>query len=271
MRPYIQVAAIATAVFLFPGAIAHGDYGVYLHIDGVEGGSQAQDRNGWIDISSISHEIQRAGDGRRTDVDFSGITALKTIDKSTPVLMAACASGEIFPEATIDFVRLDGDAVRFYRVRLIEVTIHKGKVSIESASQIPLETIGLEYRFIEWDYTEFAATGTPITEHRAWWDRATDTGGSETNPIDDAPPPTDPETFRRSVRFTRLDGDDSAALLSWDSREGKSYAIYYSPDLLEPFDTLVEIVPSDGDGITSTVIDIGETGDRAFFIVRELD
>ncbi len=267
MRAFVLFTMIA--VFVLHGTMARGNYGAYLFIEGIEGESQTKEREGWIEISSVSHGIAREGDGRESGAEFSGITIAKQLDKATPLLKEACAAGRIFPAAVIDFVRQTAGTTQFYRVRLEDISIYKVKLSGRTDPERVPETIALQYRFIEWEYTEFETTGDPMAEHRAWWDRAGETGGYETGPINGTTPPPDPETFRRSVRFTRLDGDGAQALLTWDSREGKSYGVYYSPDLHDSFDTLVEIVPSDGDGTTAIIIDLG--GTRGFYIVRELD
>jgi type VI secretion system secreted protein Hcp len=253
---YVALVAAATT----PLAAA---YNAYLRIEGVPGESRVAGREGWIDITTISHGLTRmAGGAEAQHVD---VTLLKQLDSASPLLAARCATGLLIPEAVLDFVRQDETSTRFYRVFLKNVTISLVQLQGATGGDVPLELLGLNFGYIEWTYTEFAASGGKPREHIAYWDVAKAIGGIGSP--EDPPPPPGGLGFRASLQM--LDGDGETANLSWTSTAGKTYGVYFSPTLDGSFDLLVATVPSAGDGITSTLVQL--VGSRGFFIVRELD
>ncbi len=247
-------------------------YDAFLKIDGIDGGSEVDGREGWIDLFSVAQGMSRsmslvARDGA-SKPEFDELWLAKPVDKATPLLIEACAAGKHYPEAILDLVRADSAATRFFRVRLEDVFISRTEIQGNASDGHTLESIGLTYGYLEWSYVEFDLTGQEVAEHLAYWNLLENLGGSSVIPANGGSP-TDPhDGFRRGVAFN-LSGQTGAGTLSWTSESGKTYGIYYSPDLNEPFDTLVKTVPSEGDDTTSTTVDL--VGSRGFFIIREID
>ncbi len=245
-----------------------GGYDAFLRIEGIEGGSEVVGRDGWMDLAAVSHGGVRPGDSGAGD--YSPVVLFKEIDRATPLLAQRVAAGAHSPEAVVDFVRRDARGVRFYRIVLEEVYVQRVAFETVSGSdERPLERIELNFARIEWTYTEYAEDGTEVGDHIAYWDRAARTGGSE-SPGDDAPPPDpSPDGFRYRVSLAPVEAGGSTAVLTWNSIEGQEYEVYYSPIPEGPYDTLVATVTSDGDGTTSTTVDL--QGDRGFFIISVPD
>ncbi len=80
----------------------------YLKIGDIKGESQAVDHEEEIDIHAIDWAILRplstgvTGSTRtRASAEFKDLIVTKRIDKSTPKLMEACASGRAFPDLVL--------------------------------------------------------------------------------------------------------------------------------------------------------------------------
>ncbi len=101
---------------------------VFAQYDGVDGESTDADHVNWIDVLSVSwgttqavsHRTDPRGGRRALEPGFSDLTMLKTLDKSSPKLMVACAAGTRFATVNIDFTSSMGDAPQSYL--LIEMT-----------------------------------------------------------------------------------------------------------------------------------------------------
>ncbi len=268
MKSLIFIALALTVA----GPAATAAYDAYLKIDGVDGGSEGKARGGWIDLLSVAQGMSRpmgdSGGGGASKPEFYDLLMVKPVDKATPLLMLAGAEGRHFPEATLDLVRADGSAARFYRIRLQDAVITQTEVMGNVFHEQPLETVALTYGYLEWSYVEFDLEGKEVAEHLAYWDLLQNQGGISVIPANGGPPPDPPDGFRHRVDFG-VSTETGTGTLSWNSKSGKTYGVYYSPDLNEPFDTLVKTVPSEGDDTTSTTVEL--SGSRGFYIIREID
>lgn len=243
-----------------------GGYDSFLWLEGIKGESEVSGREGWVDVASVSHGGTRPDDGAG---DYSTVGLFKKIDRATPLLIKRVARGTPIPKAIIDFVRGDGDRVRFYRVVLEDVFVQR--VNMDSASGVSgsfVEAIELNFVSIEWTYTEFDETGAEVGEHIAYWDREMLTGGDEFSESD-PPPDLAGDVFRYRVSLSPVDLEGSVAELTWNSAEGEVYGVYYAPTPEGPYDKRVATVESEGDGTTSTTVDL--SGDRGFFIIRKVE
>jgi type VI secretion system secreted protein Hcp len=149
----------------------------YLRIDGIEGGSAAARYEGWMDVAAFEWNVSStagavAGATRTTAApEFGPITVLKPVDKATPMLAQACASGRSYPEAELVFFAA-GSTQPIGRVTLADVRI------VESASAggdmpAPEERLSLSFGRVEWTYVDLDPnTGRPRGEVKAGWDVA---------------------------------------------------------------------------------------------------
>src|SRR5262245_64311088 len=104
------------------------NFDIYLMLTGFQGEVTAQDHRDEIEVLSYGQGIALPapsgtstgrGAGRAT---FAPVTFRKPLDRATPLLMVACASGQRIPEARFAFVSAAG-GVEFYRVTLRDVVI----------------------------------------------------------------------------------------------------------------------------------------------------
>ncbi len=142
----------------------------YIKFDGVDGEAKDRDRGGWSDILSFSHGISRpmtagatGATRQRGDVTLGDLVVVKELDKSSPKLMEALTTGNIFPSITLDVARSssDGGRTTYLQWELTNVMVTNYRVGgATSGDDRPTETISLNYEEIKVTYTEQdAATG----------------------------------------------------------------------------------------------------------------
>jgi type VI secretion system secreted protein Hcp len=112
------LASVMLAVGLVAAAPARAAVNAYLKIDGIPGESADDKHKDEIELLSYRQGAPpstTARAARAGAVSMSEITITKTIDKSSPKLMEACATGKHFPTATV--------TVRYMKYELHDVVI----------------------------------------------------------------------------------------------------------------------------------------------------
>ncbi len=156
-----QIAPVAGA--------ASADY--FLKIDGIDGESKDDKHKGHIDIESWSWGMTQTGTsstgggGGAGKATFQDLHFTKRIDKATPKLLEACASGTHLREAVLDVPGPKGDD--WYRITLSDVLCTSLGQS-GSPTDAPVETLSLNYTKI---MVEYKPAGSSTWE-RAGWDLA---------------------------------------------------------------------------------------------------
>ena len=147
----------------------------YLKIPDIPGESKASNHEEEIDILSIDWNISRPltdeGSGRtRGSPEFSDLVVSGLVDKSTPKLLEASASGRAFDEVVISFRKDSGEAhLDYLKITLTNVQIASYDLSVNSTSDVPAATIGLTYEALRVAYTEFDESGTSKGDTEATW------------------------------------------------------------------------------------------------------
>jgi len=130
---------------------------------------------GWIDVQSwswgasnstnIGSQSSGAGAGK---VTFNPFSITRYVDKASPVLMLACASGKVFPTLTFqaDSVPLEGanSPRENLQIRLTSATVKNCGAS-NSGQGAPVESLSFNFAKIEFKYTD--SSGKAV---RTGWD-----------------------------------------------------------------------------------------------------
>ncbi|WP_439271943.1 Hcp family type VI secretion system effector [Pseudochrobactrum sp. HB0163] len=136
--------------------------GIYLKIDGVDGGATHEQHKNWIDISGIDFNISRyitsvsGAVSNREGVQpaFSDLHLGKRYDKASLKLKQLAASGLASKKALIHFVTT-GDPGETY----LEITLNNALISNYSLTcgkdYMPEESFSLNYTEVEWKFTEY--------------------------------------------------------------------------------------------------------------------
>ena len=147
-----------------------------LQIEGVQGESQIEGKDGWIDIYSYSLGAsnpssvstgQGSGAGK---VSISSISIQKVVDKASPILFLKCCTGKHFTKAKL-VVREAGDKPLEYMVMSFE-QVYVDSVSWGGAAGggKPTESLSLSFAKMTIEYYPQKADGTLDSKVPAGWD-----------------------------------------------------------------------------------------------------
>ncbi len=254
-RPLHRGSALAATslAFLLALAPARAATDAFLKLGDVPGESRDAAHEGWIDISSIQWGLQAPTSTNRARL--STLHIAKLVDAASPLLHAACASGNNFPKATLDLVRPGPRRVRYYRIVLEDVIVTSSQVSHSepSATTNPPESLAIAFSRMTWSYTEFAPDGPALQELTAYWDLLAGSGGSSVN-----------EPLRVSGAPSVTGGNMT---LAFPATAGVSYRILGSADPAGPY-VEVDRFTADATGATSTTLPAA--GPRQFFLLEEV-
>lgn len=139
--------------------------GGFIKIEGIDGESNDKFHEDWIEILSVSQSIKRpfdSGSGLSTGVAaFGDITIVKEIDKATPKLQSAIATGSAIPEITLELTALFGsneDPYLKYVLTNVKVSNHRISGSAVGTNR-PTEVVTLKFDQINVTYRELDDTG----------------------------------------------------------------------------------------------------------------
>jgi len=177
--PVIVVAAFIITLSL-PNADAAVDY--FLKIEGIEGESKSEGHEKEIDVLSWSWGLAQAcspvagGGGTTCKANFSDASFQKRLDKSSPKLFLAVASGQHIPTAELfgSNVAIKGEN-EFLIIKMTDVLITSYQIGGSSGGDIPTDSISLNYAKIEFSYRPQKADGTLDSPVKAGWDIAKNT------------------------------------------------------------------------------------------------
>jgi type VI secretion system secreted protein Hcp len=170
-------------------------FDIYLKLAGFKGEVTASNYRDDIAVLSYQQGIVNptqpgagGGGGAGGRPTFSDVRFRKPLDRSTPRLMVACASGQHVAQARFAFVRVSSGAPNeFYRVTLTNVVITGINQIAGDGTQYPLsfnaldagsdtggilEEISLSYVKIVWEYVPTDEHGQPQAPIKGGWDLA---------------------------------------------------------------------------------------------------
>jgi len=131
----------------------------YIKFDGIDG--EAMDRNhiGWIDIASFNQSIHKPKAGasgatrRRSAAEFSDLVVVKELDKASPKLAEAVATGRVIPHVILELtVQIDEGEVPYYQYELTNVIITSYQVSMDNPDYLPMDSFSLNFEEIKVTY-----------------------------------------------------------------------------------------------------------------------
>jgi type VI secretion system secreted protein Hcp len=299
-----HLAAVLALPWLWLPQQADGQISAWLDFNGaIKGEATALGHVEWIEIEGFSagslRSVTNTGGGTTTgNPTGSEITLTKRLDSASPALFRAAATGTIpYPKATLD---LNNGATALARIELENVLLAAQSTGGGSGgADRPSESITLNFTKITYTYIlpdtsglytsyDFAnttsTTGTtpanPDTDNDGLPDAWETTFGLSVGTNDSADDP-DGDGFTNLQEFQLGTNPKSGASffkatltmnpatpgfhqLSWNSVEGKTYIIEWSPDLVTPFTTLRTVTAS----ATTTTEDVAKTANLGFYRVR---
>lgn len=162
MRNELKIATITicTLSLALVGYFNYADAAAYIKFDGVDGEATDSEHKGWIDVLSVSQSISRSMDSGLSArssgaASFSDITVTKMLDKSSPKLAEAVATGKAIP--TVEF-HLTSTHGTYYKYELTNVMVTSYSMS-GGADERPTEEVSLNFAHIKTTYTEYDSDG----------------------------------------------------------------------------------------------------------------
>lgn len=156
------LALVAPTAALFASSAA--DAAAYIKFDGVDGEAVSVDHKDWIVVESMDWAIgaptSSAAGGGSGKATFKEFRLTKGVDKSSPLLFLACATGQTNPTVTLSITRMvNGEERVFYTITLSDVIISSignqtTPSSADGGNVRPLETVSFKvYPKVEIQYT----------------------------------------------------------------------------------------------------------------------
>jgi type VI secretion system secreted protein Hcp len=146
----------------------------FLKIDGIAGGSQDPRHPGEIEVESFSwgethlaHAAGATSAGRPTIQDFH---VVKQIDKASPLLMLAAASGQHFTSAVLTAQRQGKEPQEYLTFTLGDLMVSSYQIAAPAEQPLPADQVSFSFSRIEMAYRPQRPDGTLDAPVSAGWD-----------------------------------------------------------------------------------------------------
>jgi type VI secretion system secreted protein Hcp len=138
----------------------------YLYVDGITGPSTSM--TGAIDVLSFSWGVSQTAvygagasgkEAKAGRADFSNLSIMKVLDKTTPLLCDHCASGNILAKVYILYDKPVGDAqAPYFRIYVKDALITS--VQLSGSNENPTESVSFAFQGVEVGYKAENDDGT---------------------------------------------------------------------------------------------------------------
>ena len=160
------VPTVQRAIGKLKGAGGGGaDY--FLKIDGVEGESGAEGHNNEIEVVAFSLANAQVGSassggGAGTGkVQFEDMILTARVNKASPTLMLACASGKHFPKAVLTARKAGEGQQDYLTITLTDLIISGYQLQDQGdGDPVPLDVFSVNFATIEFVYKEQKPDGS---------------------------------------------------------------------------------------------------------------
>jgi len=153
-------------------AFAASDY--FLKIEGVPGESSDDKHRGEIEVESWSFGASQSGSmamgggGGAGKVSFQEFSITKSMDKSSPKLFEALATGKHLKE--VKLVLRGSSSVEYLTITLTDVMISSYSTGSSSGDDRPTESVSLNFAQIKMSYVEQDTSGRAGAATEFGWD-----------------------------------------------------------------------------------------------------
>ena len=150
---------------------------MFIKIGDIKGESQDDKHKGEIDLASWSWGVSQTGTmaagggGGAGKANFGDLHFVHNMDKASPVLALACASGEHIKSVTLTQRKAGKEQQEFLIIKMTDVLISSVQTSASDGSHaFPTESVSLNYAKIEFDYKPQKIDGTLDAAIKSGWD-----------------------------------------------------------------------------------------------------
>jgi type VI secretion system secreted protein Hcp len=156
--------------------MAHVDY--FLKLKGIEGESTDKAHKNEIDLESWSWGETNSGTHASGGGGGAGKVAMQDfhfvmkINKASPKLFLACASGEHIPDALLTCRKAGKEQQEFLKVKFTDLLVSSYQTGGSGHGDVvPTDQISLNFAKIEWEYKAQNADGTLGGSTSTGWDQ----------------------------------------------------------------------------------------------------
>jgi len=139
----------------------------FLKIDGIEGESQDSKHKNEIDLESWSWGETNAGDAANRGgmgvgkVSMQDFHFVMRINKASPKLMEACATGQHIKTAELTCRKAGKEQQEYLKVKFSDLIVSSYQTGGSAGDGVvPVDQIGLNFSKIEYEYKEQKPDGT---------------------------------------------------------------------------------------------------------------
>jgi type VI secretion system secreted protein Hcp len=161
-------------------AMATVDY--FLKLDGIDGESQDDAHKNEIDVQSWSWSEQQSGSSAAGGGSGSGKVQMgdfrftMAVNKATPKLMLACASGQHIAKGVLTCRKAGGGQQEYLKITLSDLIVSSYQTGGSASSDlVPVDQISLNYSKIEFEYKPQNPDGSLGGAIKAGWNLKTNT------------------------------------------------------------------------------------------------
>jgi type VI secretion system secreted protein Hcp len=153
--------------------VAAVDY--FLKLDGIDGESTDKKHKGEIDLNSFSFGVSQTGSfaygggGGSGKASFQDFHFTKRMDKASPKLMLACASGQHIAKATLVCRKAGGEQEEYLKIEFGDILVSSYQVGGSGGDALPTDQFSLNYGKINQEYKEQTAKGSLGGSVKAGW------------------------------------------------------------------------------------------------------
>ena len=151
----------------------------YVDLGDIKGNSQDAKHKEWIEVLMVGQDVFRNINPTakprealsKSQVQLGGIELQKNADESSPELVGAVCEGRVFPEVTIDLVRVspEGNEV-FYQWVLKDAYLASYSVSGAAEGMVKtIENLTMCFNEIKWSFKKKDEKGKPQGSVDAGW------------------------------------------------------------------------------------------------------
>ena len=142
----------------------------FLKIESIEGESTDERHRGEIEVESFGWgETQAGGVGHgggagAGKVQAQDLQIVKKVDKSSPLLMMGCATGQHFKSAILTARKAGGGQLEYLKITIEDALISSYQIGSSQGSVLPTDQVGLAFARLEMSYREQKPDGSPGSE-----------------------------------------------------------------------------------------------------------
>ena len=139
---------------------------MFLKLDGIDGESQDDSHKNEIEITSFSFGVTQqgtmgtGGGGGAGKASFQDLHITKVLDKASPNILVACATGKHIANAKLTLRKAGGDDKVEYLVVTMADCIVTSYQDSGSAGAVPLESVSFNFNEIKFEYKPQNADGS---------------------------------------------------------------------------------------------------------------